>query len=119
MSKKSSDYYQSDEDIRADVEWFVEHLDEERAKQQAERKAFLNDPANAELIAQTRERLQVAKALYDARQDAKLTQAQVAEKMKVSRPVVARLERGRGNLTLDTISRYARACGKKIAITLI
>ena len=63
--------------------------------------------------------MQVAKALYDARHQAKLTQAEVAEKMKVSRPVVARLERGRGNLTLDTISRYARACGKKVAVTLL
>ena len=119
MSKKSGDCYQTDEEIRADVAWFMEHLDEERAKQSAEREAFFNDPANAELIARTRERLQVAKALYDARHEAKLTQAEVAEKMNVSRPVVARLERGRGNLTLDTISRYARACGKKIAITLL
>ena len=119
MMRKNRCGHQTDEEIRADVAWFIEHLDEERNKQQAEREAFFNDPANAELIARTRERLQVAKALYDARHEANLTQAQVAEKMNVSRPVVARLERGRGNLTLDTISRYARACGKKIAITLM
>lgn len=118
MSKDRCDY-QTDEELRAEVEYIAKHFDEVYAKQRAKREAFLNDPANAELIAQTRERLQVAKALYDARHEANLTQAEVAEKMKVSRPVVARLERGRGNLTLDTISRYARACGKKIAITLL
>ncbi len=111
--------HQTDEEILADVEFPAAHCDKEYKKQKAERKAFLSDPANAELIIQTRERMQVAKALYDARHQAKLTQAEVAEKMKVSRPVVARLERGRGNLTLDMISRYARACGKKVAVTLL
>jgi len=118
MSKEYSDH-QTDEELRAEIQYLAEHFDEEYAKQSAEREAFFNDPANAELVAKTRERLQVAKALYDARHEANLTQAQVAEKMQVSRPVVARLERGRGNLTLDTISKYARACGKKIAITLM
>lgn len=107
------------EELDAETKYMLEHFDEEYAKQSAEREAFLNDPANAELIAKTRERLHVAKVLYDARHEAGLTQKEVAEKMNVSRPVVARLERGRGNLTLDTISKYARACGKKIAITLM
>ena len=118
MSKDRCDY-QTDEEIRADVEWLKAHLEEEYAKQSAEREAFLNDPKRAEKVARIEERMQVAKTLYDARHAANLTQAEVAEKMNVSRPIVARLERGRGNLTLDTISRYARACGKKIAITLL
>ena len=107
------------EELDAETKYVLEHFDEVYAKQSAEREAFLNDPKRAELVANIRERLQVTKALYDARHEANLTQAEVAEKMNVSRPIVARLEKGRGNLTIDTISRYARACGKKIAITLM
>lgn len=116
MSKDRCDI-QTDEELRAEVEHLAGHFADAYARQSAEREAFLND--HAEMAADIRKRMQVAKALYDARCEANMTQAEVAEKMNVSRPIVARLERGRGNLTLDTISRYARACGKEIAITLL
>ncbi len=89
------------------------------ARQSAERERVLNDPANAEFFKECRERRAIAEALTKARTEAKLTQAEVAARMKVSQPYVAKLERGRGAICLSAISRYAAACGKKVAITLL
>ena len=52
-------------------------------------------------------------ALLDARSKAGLTQAQVAERMGVKQPVVAKIESGRSNVSFDTIKRYAHATGCK------
>ncbi len=94
-------------------------FEKEAAAQEAEREAFLNDPDNVEMIAKVQERLAIAEALYKARKAAKLTQKELAEKMKVKQPLIAQLERGRGNISIDTIHRFAAACGKKVAITLL
>ena len=84
--------YPTDKEIEEEVDYFLEHLDELAAKQQAERKAYFENPANAERIARTRQRLAIAEQLYKARHKAGLTQAEVAARMKVSQPLVARLE---------------------------
>jgi len=59
--------------------------------------------------------------IKQARTSANLTQMQLAERMGVSQPRVAELEKAsllRG-LTLSTISRAAEACGFRIEIKLI
>ena len=57
-------------------------------------------------------------ALLKARQDAGLTQAQVAERMGTHAPAVARLERslatGKHSPSIATVRRYLKACGKKL-----
>ncbi|MBQ9292413.1 MAG: helix-turn-helix domain-containing protein [Campylobacter sp.] len=53
-------------------------------------------------------------SLIDARQEANLTQAQLAEKMGVKQSAVARIESGNLNLKYGTIVNYLKACGKKI-----
>ncbi len=58
-------------------------------------------------------------AMLDARQKAGLTQAQVAERMGVKQPVVAKIEGGRSNVSIDTLKRYARATGCKIKVEFI
>ena len=59
-------------------------------------------------------------ALLKARQDAGLTQAQVAERMGTHAPAVARLERslatGKHSPSIATIRRYVKACGKKLVL---
>jgi len=70
--------YPTDKEIEEEVDYFLEHLDELAAKQQAERKAYFENPANAERIARTRQRLAIAEQLYKARHKAGLTQAEVA-----------------------------------------
>ena len=63
-------------------------------------------------------------ALLDARLQAGLTQAQVASKMGVSQPVLARIESSLGNKqdhspSLNTLRRYASACGMKLVIQMV
>ena len=60
--------------------------------------------------------------LLKARQEAGLTQAQVAERMGTLPPAVARLERslatGKHSPSLATLRKYARAVGKRLVLDL-
>lgn len=62
-------------------------------------------------------------ALLKARKEAGLTQADVAARMGVSQPVLARIESSLGNRkhspSLATLRRYADACGKKLVIQMV
>lgn len=62
-------------------------------------------------------------ALLDARLQAGLTQAQVASRMGVSQPVLARIEFSLGKQnhspSLNTLRRYASACGMKLVIQMV
>ena len=61
--------------------------------------------------------------LLAARKAAGLTQTEVAQRMGVSQPVLARVESSLGNRkhspSLATLRRYAEACGKKLVIRMI
>jgi transcriptional regulator with XRE-family HTH domain len=46
---------------------------------------------------------------------AKLTQAQVAEKMGVDRTYLVGLEKGERNITIETLAQAAKALGVKVA----
>lgn len=60
--------------------------------------------------------------LLKARQEAGLTQAQVAERMGTQAPAVARLERalatGKHSPSIATLRKYAQAVGKKLVLRL-
>ncbi len=60
--------------------------------------------------------------LLKARQEAGLTQAQVAERMGTQPPAVARLERslatGKHSPSLATLRKYASACGKRLVLQI-
>jgi DNA-binding XRE family transcriptional regulator len=62
-------------------------------------------------------------ALLRARKEAGLTQADVAARMGVSQPVLARIESSLGSRkhspSLATLRRYADACGKKLVIQMV
>ena len=62
-------------------------------------------------------------ALLRARKEAGLTQADVATRMGVSQPVLARIESSLGDHkhspSLATLRRYADACGKKLIIQMV
>jgi ribosome-binding protein aMBF1 (putative translation factor) len=59
-------------------------------------------------------------ALLKARQDAGLSQAQVAERMGTQAPAVARLERalatGKHSPSIATVRKYVKACGKRLVL---
>ncbi len=58
--------------------------------------------------------------LLEARREAGLTQAQVAERMGTQAPAVARLERalasGKHSPSVATIRRYLAACDKQLVV---
>lgn len=67
-----------------------------------------------------REEGELLDALLKARQEAGLTQAQVAARMGTQAPAVARLERalatGKHSPSVSTLRKYARACGKTLVL---
>jgi len=56
--------------------------------------------------------------LKKAREDLKLTQQEVAERLGCNRYHVAGIERGQQRISITTLFRYAAACGKKLTISL-
>jgi len=110
--------YRSKGELAAEIKELAKHLDQEYAAQSAERDAYFNDPANAKTIAARNVQMDLLEELYKARQDAGLTQAELADKMGVSQAAVAQIERGKRNLTLTTIEKYASACGKRFRLLL-
>lgn len=59
----------------------------------------------------------LARSLIEARTRAKLTQAELAERMKTTQSVIARLESGRGRPSTRTLEKIARATGTKLRIS--
>ena len=82
------------------------------------RDAYFNDPANADEVNAMFERFRLREELYKARHEAGLSQAELAKRMGTSQTYIAALERGRKNVTFDTLSKFARACGKSLSIKL-
>ncbi len=59
-------------------------------------------------------RKELAGDLVKLRQDAGLSQTEVAARMGTSQSAVARLEAGQGDLRLSSLERYAAALGRRI-----
>lgn len=76
--------------------------------------------ARAEVERIEREESVLLDALLKARQEAGLTQAQVAERMGTQAPAVARLERalatGKHSPSVATLRKYVKACGKRLVL---
>ena len=75
------------------------------------------DPAYVKAYDALEEEFAFAAALIDARSRAGLSQMDVAKKMRTSQPAIARLEGGRGNPSVDTLRRYAKATGLRLKIS--
>ena len=67
-----------------------------------------------------REESALLDALLKARQEAGLTQSQVAARMGTQAPAVARLERalasGKHSPSIATLRKYVKACGKRLVL---
>ena len=74
----------------------------------------------AEVERLEREESALLDALLKARQDAGLTQSQVAERMGTQAPAVARLERalatGKHSPSVATLRKYVKACGRRLVL---
>ena len=92
------------------------------ATYKALRERALSDPkVGAEYDRLNREEFALLDAMLAARRAAGLSQADVAERMGTKAPAVTRLERalatGRHSPSIDTLRKYAAACGKKLVIS--
>ena len=58
-------------------------------------------------------------AMVEARHEAGLTQRQLAERMGTTQSVVARLENAHHMPSLDLVTRYAAALGRKVQFNLV
>ena len=56
--------------------------------------------------------------LKQARQDAGLTQEQVAEKLKTTKSVISRIENHATDIKLSTLEKFAASLGRKINVAL-
>ncbi|AYM01768.1 helix-turn-helix domain-containing protein [Levilactobacillus yiduensis] len=75
----------------------------------------LKDPEFAKAYHADKEKSASALALYHAREEAGLTQADLAERANVPQSTIARIEHG-DNVTFDKLAEIAHAMGKTIKI---
>lgn len=61
----------------------------------------------------------LARTLVKMRAQARLTQAQIAARMKTTQTAIARLESGRQSPTLQTLQAYASASGYCLEISFV
>ncbi|HEV3425293.1 MAG TPA: helix-turn-helix transcriptional regulator [Paraburkholderia sp.] len=83
----------------------------------------LSDPeVHSEYERLNREEFALLDQMLAARHAAGLSQAQVAERMGINAPAVTRLERalasGQHSPSIDTVHKYAAACGKRLFISI-
>ena len=78
---------------------------------------WLRDPAYREAYDELAPEFRLAGALIEARTNAGLTQAQLAERMNTTQSVVARLESGRAHPSTRTLENFARAAGVRLRIS--
>ena len=93
-----------------------------RAKELAKQKRA-SDPAFKQAYDALETEFATLATLLEARLAAGLTQAEVAQRMGVSQPVLARIESSLGSRkhtpSLNTLKRYAEACGKRLVISMV
>jgi len=86
-------------------------------------KALQKPTVRAEVRRLEQEEMPLLDAVLDARNQAGLTQAEVAARMGTKAPAVARLERalitGKPSPSMATLARYARALGKRLQVRFV
>jgi predicted transcriptional regulator len=91
-----------------------------RTHDQVVNKLMRRPAVRAEVGRLEREEFALLDALLKARQEAGLTQAQVAERMGTQAPAIARLERalasGKHSPSVATLRKYVKACGKRLVL---
>ena len=91
-----------------------------QSHEQVIQKLMQRPGVRAEVERLEREEFTLLDALLKARQEAGLTQAQVAERMGTQAPAVARLERalatGKHSPSVATLRKYVKACGKRLVL---
>lgn len=83
---------------------------------------FKEDMRNPEFrrgVAEEYRKLELSLAVIRLRKGRKLTQAQLAKKLKTNQSAIARLESGRENVTIETLSKIAVALKKRLVVRFV
>jgi transcriptional regulator with XRE-family HTH domain len=78
----------------------------------------LSAPGAAERVAQIEDELRLASGLTALREEAGLSQRELAMRIGVSQPRVAAIERSR-NVTLDVLEEYIEAVGGHLEVNVV
>ena len=81
------------------------------------KKRLLKNPAVRKEYDALEEELALTAAVAQARARARLSQAQLAKRMKTTQSAIARLESGRGRPSTRTLTRFAKATGHRLKIS--
>lgn len=83
------------------------------------KRRWIKDPVFRREYDALQDEFDLALELIRARTRARLTQAQVAERMNTTQSVIARLESGAVKPSLRTLERYAHATGSRPVMKLV
>ncbi|MHB8464803.1 MAG: helix-turn-helix domain-containing protein [Acidimicrobiales bacterium] len=81
-------------------------------------KKILNAPGAPERVVEIEEELRLAAGLTSLREQAGLSQRQLAQRIGVSQPRVVAIEQSR-NVTIDVLDQYVRALGGELEVTVL
>ncbi len=76
------------------------------------------DPQFAENYDEGYQEFKIGVLLRQAREDAGLTQEEVARKLKTRKSAISRIENHAEDIRLSTLGKYAKAIGKKLQFTV-
>lgn len=82
-------------------------------------KEELKDPKFRVAFEKEREKLRISYEIVVLRHKAKLSQKQLAKKLKISQSAIARIESGEQNLTIETLMKIGSVFGKKIKVKFV
>lgn len=82
-------------------------------------RAQLKDPAFAKAFRDESLRLRVARQILELRHKHDLTQHELARKIGTSQSVVARIEQGRENISVNRLDAIAQIFGKRIELRVV
>ncbi len=77
------------------------------------------DPEFAEGYDEGYENFKIGVLLQMSREQAELTQEEVAQKMGTKKSAISRIENHAENITLSTLKKYAKALGKKVHFEIV
>lgn len=80
------------------------------------KKILLKDPAFRKVYEETRLEYEIARALILARVKKRLTQAQLAKKLKTRQSVISRVESGKSTPSLSFLKRLAGVLGMSLSV---
>ncbi len=63
--------------------------------------------------------LTVGQKIRKLREESRLTQKGLSEKLCISQQIISRIERGRDNVSLRTLQKFSKALGKDVSVNFI